>query len=162
MAKTTLLDTAQNGHVDWLDPADEQALYDIIAQSKDRPEELVEIPLWRVKVLVRAMSGTQRVLYESNSRDQKSGRFKDLRHVYFEVARLCCVHPRTKKPFLKSDQEHTFMDERNGAIIDLLAAKALRLSGLMGSQQEQIAKNSEATPVSMTISDSVSDSNTGE
>jgi len=161
MADITLLDVSQNGHMDWLEPADEQELYTIIAQSGDRPEELVEVPPWRVKILVRAMNGAQRVLYEANERDPKTGRFKDLRHVYFEIARMCCLHPVTKKPFLKPEKEIEFMSNHNGTIIVVLANKAMQLSGLFQSQQEQARKNSEATQTSTLTTDSASDLATG-
>ena len=150
-----------NGNdTEWLEAQDAEQLRQFILQSGDRPEELVEVPEWRVKVLVRAMSASQRVLYEALPRDQKTGRFKDPRHVYFEVIRMCCVHPRTHKPVLQVADKDTVMDEKNGAIIDLLVGKALRLSELLPSQRESIRKNSENTPDSSTTTDSQSDSAT--
>ena len=150
-----------NGNdTEWLEAQDAEQLRQFILQADDRPEELVPVPLWRVKVLVRAMSGTQRALYEALPRDKNTNRFKDLKHVYFEVARMCCVHPRTHKPILQVADEREMMDEKNGAIIDMLVGKALRLSNLMPSQVEQARKNSESTPVSTTITDSQSDSAT--
>ena len=155
--KTTLTEeqAAQNGHSqEWLEASDAEQLRSFILQADDRPEELVEIPLWHVKVLVKAMSGSQRALYEANPRDQKTGRFTNLRKVYFEVVRMCCCHPTSKKPIFKVADEGTMMDEKNGAIIDMLAARALRLSGLVGSQQEAVRKNSGSTPTSSTTTDS--------
>ena len=152
-----------NGNdTEWLEAQDEQQMRQFILQADDRPEELVPVPLWRVKVLVRAMSGTQRALYEALPRDPKTNRFKDLKHVYFEVARMCCVHPRTHKPILQVADEREMMDEKNGAIIDLLVGKALRLSNLMPSQAEQARKNSETIPGSMATTDSQKGSDTGE
>ena len=163
MADVATLETAaSNGHIEWLDPADEQQLRACILQADDRPEELVEVPLWRVKVLIRAMTGTQRALYEANPRDSQTGRFKDLRHAYFHVVQMCCVHPNTKKPIFTATDEIAVMNEKNGAIIDQLAAIAVRLSMVFPSQAEQIAKNSEATPTSTTISGSQSGSATNE
>ena len=152
-----------NGNdTEWLEAQDAEQLRQFILQADDRPEELVPVPLWHVKVLVRAMSGTQRALYEALPRDQKTNRFKDLKHVYFEIARMCCVHPRTHKPILQVADEGTMMDEKNGAIIDMLVGKALRLSNLMPSQAEQARKNSENTPDSTVTTDSQKGSATGE
>lgn len=155
--------TAKNGHdVEWLEAQDETALRQLILQAQDRREELVPVPLWRVKVLVRAMSGTQRTLYEALPRDQKTGRFLNLKHVYFEVLRMSCVHPMTHKPTFQVADEGEVMDEKNGEIIDMLVAKALRLSGLLPSQREEVRKNSETTPTSTTTTGSRNDSDTRE
>ena len=167
MTETAELDptdapASPNGHVDWLDPSDEQQLRQFILLASDRPEEVVEVPLWRVKVLVRAMSGSQRVLYEALPRDQKTGRFKDMRHVYFEVVRMCCVHPSTHRPIFQPSDEAAVMDERNGTIISMLALKAIELSGILPSQTEQVRKNSESTSTSMTTTESQNDSATSQ
>lgn len=168
MAKTAEIDPSQeetaspDGHeqIDWLDSQDEQQLRQFILQANDRPGELVEVREWRVKLLVRAMSGSQRALYEAMPRDTKTGRFRDLRHVYFEVMRMCCVHPRTHKPVFQAADKDTVMDEKNGTVVDLLVGKALRLSGLLPSQVERTRKNSENTPTSTTTTDSENDSAT--
>ena len=167
MADTTILDpnnetASPNGSepIEWLDPEDETAMRQFIFQAQDRPQELVEIPAWRLRILVRGMSGTQRAQYEANPRDPETGRFSDLRHVYFGVVQMCCVHPRTKKQIFKYADRDTFMDEKDGAIIDMLAARALRLSGLLPAQTERIRKNSETTPTSTATTDSQSDSAT--
>lgn len=159
-----MAETAEmNGNdVQWLETQDEQQMRQIIFQAKDRPEELVEVPEWRLKILVRAMSGTQRVIYEALPRDQKTGRFKDLRYVYFEIARMCCVHPRTLKPVFQAADKDTVMDEKNGTIIDELVGKALRFSNLLPSQKEIARKNSANTPTSTTTTESQNDSDTGE
>jgi len=167
MAETAKLDPSQedtspNGKVEWLDPSDESQLRQFILQADDRPEELIQVKLWRVEVLVRAMNGTQRALYESNPRD-KAGRFTNLRHVYFEVVRMCCVHPRTYKPFFQAADEGIVMEEKNGDILDFLASKAVRLSGILPSQTEHVRrKNSESTPTSTTTTESPSDSDTSQ
>lgn len=164
MTETSILDpnnetASPNGSepIEWLDPEDEIAMRQLIFQAQDRAEELVEIPAWRLRVLIRAMSGTQRALYEANPRDPETGRFRNLKQVYFNVVQMCAVHPRTKKEVFKFGDQDTFMNEHDGAIIDMLAALALRLSKMLPAQTENVRKNSETTPTSTTTTDSPSD-----
>lgn len=135
----------------------------LIFQSQDRPEEFALVPEWGrngkpLRVLVRAMSGTQRAIYEG----LRSSVNFDHRRIYFEVVQMCCVHPRTKKPIFKVADRDETMDQKNGSIIDRLAMVALRLSQLLPSQQKAIEKNSEATQNSSGISNSPNDSATNE
>ena len=133
MAETAEL----NGHdTEWLEAQDAEQMRQFILQATDRPEELVEVPEWRVKVLVRAMSGSQRVLYEALPRDEKTRFFKDMRQMGFEVIRMCCVHPGTHKAIFQVADKDTVMDEKNGTVIDFLVGKALRLSGLLAYLEE--------------------------
>lgn len=165
MTDTTLLDTqtetaSANGaepHSDWIETDDEAQMRQLIMQKQDRPEKLVPVPEWGMKVLVRAMSGTQRALYEDLPRHPETKRLQNTRHAYAEMVRWCCCHPRTKKPIFVATDRDELMDQHNGAIIDELATWALRLSGLLPMQQEQVAKNSEATPTSTATTDSPSD-----
>src|SRR5579864_7072546 len=159
MIDTTLLDTTQeatspNGSIEWLEPEDESAMRQLIFQAEDRPEELVEVPEWRLRVLVRGMTGTQRVIYETMPRDESTNRV-NLRTAYAEAVIMCCYFPKNKeKQVFKLVDRDELMNRKSGDVIGRLATKALELSGMLPRQAEAAAKNSEATPTSMPTTDS--------
>ena len=147
MVDTTLLDTTDeiaspNGTIDWLDPEDELAMRQLIFQAQDIKEEIIPVREWRLKVLVRGMTGIQRAQYLAIARDQAGA--MDFKRMYFDLVQMCCLHPKTRKPIFKVADRQEVLFQKNGAILDMLASAVIRLSQLdMGSQDIQ-QKNSEA------------------
>ena len=141
-----------NGDIHWIETENANALRSLIFGSQDRPEELVKVREWGTTVLMRAMSGTALARYES-LREPDTGRIPH-REGFAEVVIACTFHPIEKIRVFKQVDRDELMDQKNGTVIARLASIALRLSGLLATQNETTRKNLKATPDSTTSSDS--------
>lgn len=108
----------------------------------DRPEVLVPVPEWNRQVLIRAISGTQRAAFITWQRDQDSKNDPSYnKRLSFYIVSNFCLHPKSRKPFLKPADQQAFMDERNGAVIETLSYTVIEFCHLDGSTTEQAKKN---------------------
>jgi len=134
-------------------PHDAAGLREYIrASRKRRTGKLVEVPEWECSVLVQAMSGQQRRLFEALPRTDK-GQLIDPWHCAFLLMCWCTVHPETRETLFDANDrelEREMLSEHDAAIIDRLATEAIDVSRITQPQMEQARKNSETTPTSST------------
>jgi hypothetical protein len=156
-----------NEYDDYIEDDDENALRAHIFQSDDREELLIPVPEWKRKILIKALTGTARCDYlafqmalEKEHKD--SGEY--FKRLWFEAARLGCVHPKTKQPVFKLPDRDTLMNEKNGAALQTIGRTVQIFSKLDGSVGEQVRKNLLGIQSSTTTTQSQSDSaaTTGE
>jgi len=133
----------------WIETRDENELRLHIFQAQDRRELLVEVPEWQTKVLIKALSGTLRsefLAFRDSLQQHYSGKPEYWSRLWFEIARLGCVHPKTKQPIFKVEDCATFNNEHDGAIIEMLGRTTQILSHLDASASERAKKNIESIP----------------
>ena len=123
--------------------ADEEALRRHLFASDfdDRPELLVDVPEWHRQVLIKALSGTERMAFVHWNNSMAKDDPNYLRHLNFYLVSNFCLHPKTRKRFLKTADELTFMGERNGCVIEMLASTVTAFSRIDGTAMEQARKN---------------------
>lgn len=128
---------------EWVITADEQELCKHILHKQDREELLVDVSEWGCQILLRAMSGKQRfnfLSFQTGLDPQDSERAKKM---YAQAIQQCACHPTTKLPIFKLGHMGTLMDEKNGAVLDMLGQMALTISHIDGSVSARIKKNFE-------------------
>ena len=133
--------------------ADEEALRRHLFASDfdDRPELLVDVPEWHRQVLIKALSGTERMAFVHWNNSMAKDDPNYLRHLNFYLVSNFCLHPKTRKRFLKTGDEQTFMGERNGYVIDMLANTVTAFSRIDGTSMEHARKNLERASSSAII-----------
>ena len=106
------------------------SLRDTILEADDRRSEIVDIPEWGVKVLVKSMSAKQR--------GQMVEMVKDKSMVAVDICLALVLDPDTgDRVFDPADRDA--LASKNGDIIDRLAQQVLRISGVdVGAAQEEI------------------------
>jgi hypothetical protein len=109
----------------------------------DRP--IVEVDMgafsgWEgITVLLRAMDGTRRRVFELHYADMPKG--EKLPEFYREMLlRECIVSPDGELVFT-DDEALVEMAEKNSAALDLLYQRALKMNGLEVKSVEEAAKN---------------------
>jgi hypothetical protein len=152
-----MIDTAKlNGQHDtteeWIEDEDENEFRSRIFQLDDRTEVLVPVPEWKRKVLVKRLSGTARAEYftfQLKLEEECQGTPEYWKRMWFELARLGCLHPKTKRPIFKMADRGTWMDEHDGGVIEMLGRTVQVFSQLDGSLAAIAKKNLEPTQSSI-------------
>ena len=99
------------------------SLRDTILTADDLGEETVPVPEWGVTVLLRGMTGTQRITLVDRSTA------KDRRYMYSDILIATCLDPETQTPvFDKADRES--LSDKSGGVLERLALKVLSISGV--------------------------------
>jgi hypothetical protein len=151
----------------WIETDDENALRAHIFQKDDRAELLIEVPEWDTKILIKALTGTARSEFLA-FQSALSRNYKDTgeywKRVFFEMARLGCVHPKTKRPIFKMADQDTLMNEHNGEVIETLGKTVQAFCSLDGTTGERARKNLLGIQSTTTTTDSQNNSaeTTGE
>ncbi len=114
------------------------SLRDKILAIKDIQEELVEIPEWNCKVLVRGLTGRQRAIFLQNSIDPK-GKL-DMQKAYPDLVILSARDPETGEPIFGAGDADAVI-EKSGAALERIAQATMRLSGLGPDTVEKAGKN---------------------
>jgi hypothetical protein len=92
----------------------------MILQAEDIPEEVVDVPEWGVKLLLRGMDGRQRARFGANL---------DQDHMYADLLIPNVFDPETRQPvFDPADREA--LQAKNGVILERLARVILGYSGV--------------------------------
>lgn len=117
-----------------------------ILAADDLLREVVEVPEWGGKVMVRGMTGAERDAYESTMLLVKGtdvGLDKaGMIGARSRICALCIVDPENGKR-LFTDSQVTALGEKSGAALDRVFAVAQRLSGITKADQEELQKNSK-------------------
>lgn len=114
------------------------SLKEKIKAAQDIKKEVVKVPVWDVEVEVRTMSGKQRSELLSTCMDENGKLQQDVFQVGTIIA--SCYDPETGNKLFTADDADWLMDKASGPI-ELLAGKAMRLSGLTRDSAEQAEKN---------------------
>ena len=118
---------------------DDYNLYQTILNKKP-PEKLLDIPEWGVEILCKALPATHRVKIQLKATDKEKGTVDYSNHFY-EIVCHGCRNPETGNPIFKPEQEKLYMEsgDIDGNPITLLAISVLRLSKLIGGEDEKNA-----------------------
>ncbi len=105
------------------------SLRDTILGANDLEETTLDVPEWDVKVLLRAMTGKQRMQLV----DQVGA--KDKSYMYSDILIALALDPETKKPiFEKADREA--LSNKSGGVLERLAQEVIRISGVSVDEAE--------------------------
>jgi hypothetical protein len=136
--------------IEWIEDEDDNAFRQGIFQTDDRKEKLVPVPEWKRKVLIKRLTGTARAEFiafqTSLSKQMPMDNPEYSKRTWFELARLGCMNPTTKKPIFKPADRDTFMNEHDGGVIEMLGTAVQIFSQLDGSVSQQAKKNLGLTP----------------
>lgn len=108
-----------------------------ILEAKDIKEELLYIPEWDASVLVKGLSGKQRARLLATT---TAGGKPDIEKIYPEIVVMCVCDPETgQNVFTVADKD--VINNKSGAALELIATKAMSLSGLTPESMEDLRKN---------------------
>lgn len=131
--------------IEWIEGEDDNAFRQGIFQTDDRQEVIVPVPEWRRKVLVKRLTGTVRseffAFQATLSKQIPMDNPEFFKRTWFELARIGCFNPTTKKPIFKPADRDTFMNEHDGGVIEILGTTVQNFSQLDGSVSKQAKKN---------------------
>lgn len=111
-----------------------------IKEAKDIKKETVDVPEWEVKVEVRSMSGAARAEMLDHVASKDGFLFRKL---YPDILIACLYDPETGES-LFVDADKDWLMEKSGGPIEMLANKAVALSGLTADAMGAIEKNSNS------------------
>ena len=95
---------------------------DKILNADDIAEEVVDVPEWDVKILLRAMNGQQQVRYAETVRGDNKG------FMYADILMVTAYDPETDELiFDPADREALSL--KSGGVLNRLGLKVLTLSG---------------------------------
>jgi len=112
-------------------------LRDKILAAKDIQDEVVDVPEWGVKLLVRGLTGRQRARLLQNAVDANGN--VDLERIYPELVIYSVYDPETGEQVFKPADRDALAD-KSGAALERIAQVAMRLSGLSANAVKE-AKN---------------------
>ena len=105
------------------------SLRDTILTADDLEETVLDVPEWEVQVLLRAMTGKQRMQLV----DQVGA--KDKSYMYSDILIALALDPETRKPiFEKADREA--LSNKSGGVLERLAQEVIRISGVSVDEAE--------------------------
>jgi hypothetical protein len=129
MDKKTNLKVVQGGKM---------SLREKILNIEDIQEQIVDVPKWGVKILVRELNGKQRDKIMQNAVDAKGN--INFEKMHSEAIIAACYDPETKeKLFEESDRDQLM--EKSSIALDTLYNVIAEMSGLSKKSEETIEKN---------------------
>ena len=125
-----------------------------IEQADDLPTETVAVPEWGGDVLVGTMTSGQRDAWELTMAAQED----DARQIRASLVAYC-LRTEAGKPLFDDPKTATAMlAGKSAAAMERVYSVAARLNRVLGSDVEELAKNSETAPGDDSDSDSPSPS----
>ena len=124
--------------IEWQTTENENDLRSLIFQTPDLVEQLVEVPEWRIKVLVRALTGKERTNLVKDCM-QRDGTM-DIGKLYPTLVVMTSRHPLTNKPIFKPSDRDMLLSKA-GSVLDRIALVAAKISGLDAQSAQDAAKN---------------------
>lgn len=109
-------------------------LAELILQAQDIQEEIVEVPEWNVKVLVRGMTGAERARYLESVME---GTKFNIAKGYADLVLLCARDPETKEPIFQPSHRDALL-QKSASALERIAKVALKLSGLTPEEQQAL------------------------
>ena len=119
------------------------SLRDTILSADDLKESVEDVPEWGVTILLKGMTGRERVLYVESAGDRREFMYSD---ILIATARNPKPDDEGKheRVFDKADREA--LAEKSGGVLERLALKAMQLSGV---SIEDAEKEVDADPTSV-------------
>jgi hypothetical protein len=148
--------------IEWIETENEDEFRSQIFQMDDREELLVPVPEWKRKILLKRLTGTVRaefISFRANLTEHYGGKPEFWKQLWFELVRVGCVHPKTRRPVFKLADRDTFLGEHDGGVIQMLGETVAIFSQLDGSVIEQAKKNLQPIQSSTTTTPLQNDSN---
>ena len=96
-------------------------------EADDIEEEIVPVDQWDIKLLVKGMSGGDRAKFLKRS--SRAGEV-DLERFYPELVIATCFDPDAPDERVFDPADRDALSAKSGAALELIAAVALRLSGM--------------------------------
>ena len=116
----------------------------LIFETDDIPEEVVDVPEWKTKILVRGMNGKGRATFLRRTSDPNTGQVS-YENFYPELVIATAFDPDTREQvFEPADRD--MLNSKSGIALNRVAEVAQRLSGLGGDDVEEAKKDSDETP----------------
>lgn len=119
------------------------SLREQILASSDIQTKLVDIPLWGVTVEVRGMTAAARA--SLLQRAALEGGAIDLTSLYPTLVIGCTFDPETGERVF-SESDFAAVGEKSGAAVELIAAEAMRLSGISEDVRDELGNVLSVTP----------------
>ena len=120
--------------------------------AKDLQTEKVEIEEWNGYVNIRAITGTERDLFEQSMFQGKGkNRRENFDNLRARLISLAAVDDEGERIFSEKDTKE--LGKKNASALDKLFAKAQELSGMRQADVEELVKNSEESPGEDSLSD---------
>lgn len=129
MARKTDFNVIQGGKMN---------LREKILNTEDIKEQVVEIPEWGVKVLVRGLDGAQRAKVMQNATDARGN--INFTKIYPDIIIASCYDPETKEKIFE-DTDRDLIMKKSSVAIDRIVNVAMAISGLSKQAEEEIEKN---------------------
>jgi len=129
MARKTGLEVIQGGKMD---------LREKILNTEDIQEQVVDVPKWGVKILVKELNGRQRDKIMQSAVDSKGN--INFEKMHSEAIIAACYDPETKEKLFEETDRDQLM-EKSSAAIDTIYNVIAEMSGLTKKSEEVIEKN---------------------
>lgn len=110
-----------------------------ILSANDRPREEVDVPEWGGKVILQAISGTDRDNFEQAIANPSGKGVKDGALIRARLVALSVVDEKGQKIFEPRDMVE--LGKKSAAVLDRLYDVASRISGISKASQDDLAKN---------------------
>ena len=126
-----------------------------ILNADDIKTEVVPVPEWGGKVMIRALTGKERDSFES-SMVQMKGKTREMKfdNLRARLVVLSIVFPNEPTRRMFNELEIGALGNKSAAALDRVFDAAQRLSGLRKEDVEELIKNSEITQSEDSGSDS--------
>ena len=126
-------------------------LRDQILTSEDITAEEIPIPEWGGAVIeIRTMTAAKRTEFMGQAVDMETGRF-NFGRLYSSIVIASTYDPETGELIFTENDEQA-LSEKNGAVMERIAQKAMEMSGLDDKSVDTEGKGSSNDPTSDTSS----------
>lgn len=113
-----------------------------VLEVDDIESEIVEVPQWNVKILVKGMSGKARAQFLRNT---AQGDRVDFERFYPELIIATAHDPESgERVFDPADRDA--LNTKSGAALDLLATRAMQISGIGRASVDEAEQDLGDTP----------------
>ena len=114
------------------------SLREKILNTEDIQEQVVDVPKWGVKILVKELNGRQRDKIMQSAVDSKGN--INFEKMHSEAIIAACYDPETKEKLFEETDRDQLM-EKSSAAIDTIYNVIAEMSGLTKKSEEVIEKN---------------------
>lgn len=117
-----------------------------ILAADDLPTEEVEVREWGGSVLVRGLTGRQRIDYEASMAVMRGGQLvPDVENSMAKLVARAIIDPDTGEPMFTPQEAHA-LGEKSSAALTRVFEVAARLSGMAEGATVEVGKDSPLTP----------------
>lgn len=120
------------------------SLRDTILAAQDIPQETVTVDEWGVTLLLIGMTAGERLAVTQAAYDQTTGSV-NMALVYPDLLIACCHDPESRDKVFTPDDRSAILGKASSAV-EMLAGKAMRLSGIGKDVQDEVGKDSSDSP----------------